>query len=88
MKIVAILFLNDLLDLNETLNRCSTLPADVHEGIWLLSTILEGGIIQLLPSLKIGGAGNVPCKCNSSYIVSGILDFYEILHSTVVIHYL
>jgi hypothetical protein len=28
-----------LLDLYETLHICSTLPADVHEGIWLLSKI-------------------------------------------------
>ena len=28
-----------LLDFYETLHICSTLPADVHEGIWLLSKI-------------------------------------------------
>jgi hypothetical protein len=27
------------LDFYETLHICSTLPADVHEGIWLLSKI-------------------------------------------------
>ena len=26
----------------ETLNSCNTLPADVHEGIWLLSKIWKG----------------------------------------------
>jgi hypothetical protein len=31
--------LNGLLDFCETLHICSTLPADVHEGIWLLSKI-------------------------------------------------
>jgi hypothetical protein len=35
------LLLNDLLDFYETLHICSTLPADVHEGIWLLSKILK-----------------------------------------------
>jgi hypothetical protein len=39
---LAQLFLNDLLDLYETLHICSTLPADVHEGIWLLSKIWKG----------------------------------------------
>ena len=33
------LLLNGLLDFYETLHICSTLPADVHEGIWLLSKI-------------------------------------------------
>jgi hypothetical protein len=33
------LLLSDLLDFCETLHICSTLPADVHEGIWLLSKI-------------------------------------------------
>ena len=33
------LLLNRLLDFYETLHICSTLPADVHEGIWLLSKI-------------------------------------------------
>jgi len=27
------------MDFYETLHICSTLPADVHEGIWLLSKI-------------------------------------------------
>jgi hypothetical protein len=27
------------LEFSETLHSCSTLPADVHEGIWLLSKI-------------------------------------------------
>jgi hypothetical protein len=31
--------LNGLLDFYETLHICSTLPVDVHEGIWLLSKI-------------------------------------------------
>ena len=30
------LLLSDLLDFYETVHICSTLPADVHEGIWLL----------------------------------------------------
>jgi hypothetical protein len=34
--------LNDLLDIYETLPICSTLPADVHEGIWLLSKFKSG----------------------------------------------
>jgi hypothetical protein len=29
---------NGSLDLNETLHSCNTLPADVHEGIWLTIT--------------------------------------------------
>jgi hypothetical protein len=33
------LLLHDLLHFYETLHICSTLPADVHEGIWLLSKI-------------------------------------------------
>jgi hypothetical protein len=33
------LHLDDLLNFFETLHICSTLPADVHEGIWLLSKI-------------------------------------------------
>ena len=33
------ILLNRLLDFYETLHICSTLPADVHEGIWLLSKI-------------------------------------------------
>jgi hypothetical protein len=33
------LLLTGLLDFYETLHICSTLPADVHEGIWLLSKI-------------------------------------------------
>jgi hypothetical protein len=33
------LLLSDLFDFYETLHICSTLPADVHEGIWLLSKI-------------------------------------------------
>jgi hypothetical protein len=33
------LLLNRLLDFYETLHICSTLPADVHEGIWLLSKV-------------------------------------------------
>jgi hypothetical protein len=36
------LLLNASLDLNETLHSCNTLPADVHEGIWLLSKIWKG----------------------------------------------
>ena len=36
---LAQLFLNDLLDLYETLHICSTLPTHVHEEIWLLSKI-------------------------------------------------
>ena len=28
-----------LIEIYETLHTCSTLPADVHEGIWLLSKI-------------------------------------------------
>ena len=31
--------LSCLLNFYETLHSCSTLPADVHEGIWLLSKI-------------------------------------------------
>jgi hypothetical protein len=31
------------LDFYETLHSCNTLPADVHEGIWLLSKIWKGG---------------------------------------------
>jgi hypothetical protein len=31
--------LNGLLDFYETLHICSTLPADMHKGIWLLSKI-------------------------------------------------
>jgi hypothetical protein len=38
MYLVSVL-LNGLLDFYETLDICSTLPADVHEGIWLLSKI-------------------------------------------------
>jgi hypothetical protein len=30
---------NGLLNFYETLHICSTLPADVHEGIWWLSKI-------------------------------------------------
>ena len=37
------LLLNGLLECCETLHSCSTLPADVHEGIWLLSKIHKGG---------------------------------------------
>ena len=33
------MYLSGLLDFYETLHICSTLPADVHEGIWLLSKI-------------------------------------------------
>ena len=33
---------NGLLECCETLHSCSTLPADVHEGIWLLSKIHKG----------------------------------------------
>jgi hypothetical protein len=33
------LLINGLLDFYETLHICSTLPADVHEGIWLFSKI-------------------------------------------------
>jgi hypothetical protein len=36
------LLLNGLLVFYETLHICSTLPADVNEGIWLLSTIKKG----------------------------------------------
>jgi hypothetical protein len=32
-------FVCGLLDFYETLHICSTLPADMHEGIWLLSKI-------------------------------------------------
>ena len=30
-------------DFYETLHSCNTLPADVHEGLWLLSKIWKGG---------------------------------------------
>ena len=40
--IVFLCLLNRLLDFYETLHICSTLPADVHEGIWLLSKIQKG----------------------------------------------
>ena len=43
------LLLNGLLDFWETLYSCSTLPADVHEGIWFLSKI---GFHSLTHSLK------------------------------------
>jgi hypothetical protein len=33
--------LNSLLDFYETLHSCNTLPADVHEGIWLLSKMTK-----------------------------------------------
>ena len=36
--ILAQRLLNGSLDLNETLHSCNTLPADVHEGIWLTIT--------------------------------------------------
>jgi hypothetical protein len=39
MYLKAQLLLNGLLDFYETLHICSTLPADVHEGIWLLTKI-------------------------------------------------
>ena len=38
----------------ETLHICSIQPADVHEGIWLLSKILKGETIQLILSRKGG----------------------------------
>jgi hypothetical protein len=31
-----------LIGICETLHSCSTLPVDVHEGIWLLSKIKKG----------------------------------------------
>ena len=34
--------LSSLFDFYETLHSCNTLPADVHEGIWLLSKIWKG----------------------------------------------
>ena len=37
--LLAQLLLSDLLDFYETLHICSTLPADMHVGIWLLSKI-------------------------------------------------
>ena len=39
MYLVSELLLSCLLDFYETLHICSALPADVHEGIWLLSKI-------------------------------------------------
>ena len=33
---------SSLLDFYETLHICNTLPADVHERIWLLSKIWKG----------------------------------------------
>jgi hypothetical protein len=36
------LLLSGLLECCETLHSCSALPADVHEGIWLLSKIQKG----------------------------------------------
>jgi hypothetical protein len=63
------------LDFYETLHICSTLPADVHEGIINMVAVqsLKGEIIQLILSRKGGGM----------YLVSTptILNFYEILHS-------
>ena len=42
-----------LINFYETLHTCSTQPADVHKGIWLLSK-LKGEIIQLILSRKEG----------------------------------
>ena len=39
MYLKAQLLLNGLLDFYETFHICSTLPADVYEGIWLLTKI-------------------------------------------------
>jgi hypothetical protein len=39
MGLSAQLLLNGSLELNETLHSCNRLPADVHEGIWVLSKI-------------------------------------------------
>ena len=54
MYLVSALLLNDLLDFYETLHICSTLPADVHEGIVAVQN-LKGEIIQLILSRKGGG---------------------------------
>jgi hypothetical protein len=45
------------MDFYETLHICSTLPADVHEGIWLQLAVqnFKGEIIQLILSRKGGG---------------------------------
>ena len=52
------LLLNGLLDFYEALHICSTLPADVHEGIWMVAVQnLKGEIIQLILSRKGGGGG-------------------------------
>jgi hypothetical protein len=50
------LLLNGLLEFCETLHSCSTLPADVHEGIYMVAVQnLKGEIIQLILSRKGGG---------------------------------
>jgi hypothetical protein len=63
------LLLSDLLDFYETVHICSTLPADVHEGIWLLCVQnLKGEIIQLILSQK-GGGGMYLVSANPKWLI-------------------
>ena len=67
-----------LINFYETLHTCSTQPADVHEGIWLLSK-LKGEIIQLILSRKEGA-----CTLQAQLLLNCLLIFMKLY--TLVVH--
>ena len=67
-----------LINFYETLHTCSTQPADVHKGIWLLSK-LKGEIIQLILSRKEGA-----CTLQAQLLLNCLLFFMKLY--TLVVH--
>ena len=67
--------LNDLLDFYEILHICSTLPANVHEGIWLLSKF------KRLDNSTYTFTKRGSCTLQAQLLLNDLLDFYETLHS-------